>query len=64
MDKTYMVTYKNGNIQKVTGKIVLFTTTDITMTELDLEAIYLNANEVVSIVDESSLGDSRSGKEV
>lgn len=51
MSKTYKVTYKSSPSQIVTGNIVLFGNEHTTISNVR-DAVYLNAKEVISVVEQ------------
>lgn len=53
MNKEYLVTYKEGHTQSVKGVIVLFSSINTTLPRPN-NAVYLNADEVVSIVEQQT----------
>ena len=51
---TYVVKYKNGQSITVTGRIVLFSTKTNTEIARHSNVIYLNAEEVFSVMEEKA----------
>lgn len=56
MLKTFLVTYKTGRSQVVTGNVVLFSSMNTDVMRPD-NAVYLNADELLSVIEQS--GDKR-----
>lgn len=59
MERTYSVLYKNGRTQSVTGNIVLFSSINTEIPNRVKNAVYLNADEVVSAIEQPSVDEDR-----
>lgn len=53
VSRTYTVTYRNGKTQTVNGNIVLFSSVNTELSRPS-NAVYLNADEVISIIEQTT----------
>lgn len=51
---TYVVKYRNGQSTTVTGRIILFSSKTNTDVARHSNVIYLNADEVLSVIEEKA----------